>query len=53
MEDAMPQPYSAVDLAPGSGGFANEPEHPRMPWCMDQGRGRNNPNPVRGQAMRT
>ena len=24
-----------------------------QPWCMDQGRGRNNPNPVRVQAMRT
>jgi hypothetical protein len=22
-------------------------------WCMDQGRGRNNPNPFRDQAMRT
>ena len=24
-----------------------------QPWCMDQGRGRSNPNPARGQAMRT
>jgi 2-amino-4-hydroxy-6-hydroxymethyldihydropteridine diphosphokinase len=24
-----------------------------LPWCTDQGRGRNNPNPVRGQATRT
>ena len=23
------------------------------PWCVDQGHGRNNPNPVRRQAMRT
>ena len=28
-------------------------EHTDQPWCMDQGRGRNNPNPVRAQAVRT
>src|SRR4051812_23549031 len=24
-----------------------------QPWCMDRRRGRDNPDPVRGQAMRT
>ena len=32
---------------------ASERRQPGQPWCMDQRRGRNNPNPVRGQAMRT
>jgi hypothetical protein len=38
----------AVDPRCGSTPLAR-----RKLWCMDQERGHNNPNPVRGQAMRT
>ena len=41
----------AVLIEAGFDGFAEN--QCALAWCTDQGRERSNPNPVRGQAMRT